>query len=321
MEEFPTYQKAEDSIGFLDGIFNNKIIDYKPKTASIPIPQEPKRTEAWRQNNLLERIKWQESGSFIDDKERSIAVGDTGRAVGPYQIWPIYVEQANRNLPKGVKPFTLEDRLDSKKSEAIIDSFMGKAVEEFVAKYGKNPTETEIARMHHSGGIKGKHWGKPDDLEYGKSFDKKAKEIEDWKNTDYGLRQDGTKKGRGFFGPLEMRPNGKRNGQFATEISMGINIDGKEIEIPTLVNSLTAEERIYLLSGNDPRNNPTIKRKAIESAKKRMKAGLSPFKDTPPSPKKTSEQKIVGSSFKVSDNPKPKSFSDIADDFMSGYGK
>jgi hypothetical protein len=318
MEEFPTFKQAEESIGFFDNLFGNKIIDYAPKTASIPLPQEPKRTEPWRQNNLLERIKWQESGSFIDDKERSMAVGDTGRAVGPYQIWPIYVKQANLNLPKGAKPFTLEDRLDVTKSEAIIDAFMGTAVSEFREKYGRNPTETEIARLHHSGGIKGKHWGKADDLEYGKSFDKKAKEIEEWKNTDYGLRKDGTKKGRGFFGPLEMRPNGKRNGQFATEISMGVNINGKEIEIPALVNSLTAEERMYLLQGNDPRNNATIKRKAIESAQKRIKAGLSPFKDTPPSKKATSTTKFT-QNFKVSDNPKPKSLGDIADDFLGGY--
>lgn len=254
-------------------------------TPPLATPIKPVEVNTWKKTDFLEKLKWQESGPFIDDKERASKSGDTGRAIGPYQIWPIYVKQANNYLPAGAKPFTMEDRLDAKKSEQIIDAFMGNAVNEFKSKYGRSPNEIEIARLHHSGGVKTKNWGNSADIEYGKEFDKKGKQIGDWKSTDYGLRNDGTRKGYGFFGPISLRDkNGKVfNNKFATEISVGVNINGKEIEIPTIVGSLTPEERKWITTeGNDPRRNPAIMQKAIESAKSRMAKGLSPFRDTPP---------------------------------------
>ena len=88
--------------------------------------------------------------------------------------------------------------------------------------------------------------------------------------TGYGNRADGTKKGQGFFGPLN-RPDGK----VSTEISIGVEFDGKEIQIPTMVPTLTEEELQYLLDGNQPTSG--IVQKAIDHAKMRMRAGQSPF--------------------------------------------
>ena len=93
------------------------------------------------------------------------------------------------------------------------------------------------------------------------------------------LRADGTKKGNGFLGVLK-RPDGG----VSTELSIGVNIGGKEIEIPTLIPTLTKEEKKYLLA--TPPNkmftaNPFIfkgiKEKAIKHAQDRINKGLSPF--------------------------------------------
>ena len=86
----------------------------------------------------------------------------------------------------------------------------------------------------------------------------------------FGLRADSTKKGLGFFGVLE-----NAGGGISTEISVGVNFDGQETEIPTLVPTLSKNEIDYLLEGNEP--TPTIIKKAVEHAKKRIKEGKSPF--------------------------------------------
>lgn len=95
---------------------------------------------------------------------------------------------------------------------------------------------------------------------------------------DFGERQGGGKKGSGFFGPLK-RPDGS----VSTEISIGVNIDGKETEIPLIVPGLSAAELKYLLN-NDPadadfmdRMPKTIINKAIDHAASRIKQNKSPF--------------------------------------------
>lgn len=93
----------------------------------------------------------------------------------------------------------------------------------------------------------------------------------------YGTRADGTQKGDGWLGPLKTK-----DGRVSTEISVGVEIDGKEVEIPTLVPTLSSDEVQYLLDGGEP--SPAIVEKAVEHAKKRISDGKSPFKDSPPSP-------------------------------------
>lgn len=108
------------------------------------------------------------------------------------------------------------------------------------------------------------------------SANKKLSEIQAKEAPYYGQRTDGTLKGSGYFGPLKMA-----DGNTATEISVGVEYDGKEVEIPTLVPTLSAKEKKWLLDGNDPRTNTEtgkkIMEKAIEHANKRISEGKSPF--------------------------------------------
>lgn len=88
-----------------------------------------------------------------------------------------------------------------------------------------------------------------------------------------GLRADGTAKGDGFLGRLK-RPDGK----VSTEISIGVNIDGKETQIPTLVPTLSQEEVATLLTIKEGESIPeAIIEKAVAHARQRMSEGKSVF--------------------------------------------
>ena len=85
-------------------------------------------------------------------------------------------------------------------------------------------------------------------------------------------RPDGTQKGDGWIGVLDTI-----QGKDMTEYSIGVNIDGKEILIPTLVPSLTQEEVKYLLT--EPKKIPkSIVDKAVKHAMPLLQQGISPFK-------------------------------------------
>jgi hypothetical protein len=98
--------------------------------------------------------------------------------------------------------------------------------------------------------------------------------------SQWGLRQDGTPKGLGWLGPLR-RPDGG----VSSEITMGVTINGREVDVPTLVPTLNRDEVDYLLSMPQDRGwerTPlvdSIQRKAVEHATGRLNMGLSPFKD------------------------------------------
>lgn len=88
---------------------------------------------------------------------------------------------------------------------------------------------------------------------------------------DESLRTDGTKKGKGFLGVLQ-RPDGK----VSTEISVGVNIDGQEVEVPTLVPTLSPQERDWLVNNDvsDPKRiPPAIIDKAVAFARQRKQQG------------------------------------------------
>jgi hypothetical protein len=97
-------------------------------------------------------------------------------------------------------------------------------------------------------------------------------------NQNYGTRPDGTSKGTGWLGELK-RPDGK----VSTEISAGVNFNGKQHLIPLIVPGLEKEELNYLLT-TDPEHKDffnkmpkTILQKAVSHAQARMKQDLSPF--------------------------------------------
>lgn len=84
----------------------------------------------------------------------------------------------------------------------------------------------------------------------------------------------GAPKGLGFLGPLKLP-----NGGITSEFSMGVNIGGKEVEIPTFVPTLSKPEVQLLMhvaekGGAIPKE---IVQKAIAHATQRINAGLDPF--------------------------------------------
>jgi len=88
---------------------------------------------------------------------------------------------------------------------------------------------------------------------------------------NYGKRADGTNKGRGFLGELKTS-----DGKVATELSIGVEFDGKpEREIPLLVPTLTQDEVDSLLAGNAPSDD--IIMKAVTHARGRIAEGKSVF--------------------------------------------
>jgi hypothetical protein len=90
------------------------------------------------------------------------------------------------------------------------------------------------------------------------------------KDYGYGIRNDGTFKGPGFMGELKTP-----KGDVATELSIGVELEGQEVEIPLLVPTLSKKQVDHLL--NDGKATKDIVDKAVDHAKKRMKQGKSPF--------------------------------------------
>jgi len=94
---------------------------------------------------------------------------------------------------------------------------------------------------------------------------------------DDTLRPDGTKKGPGFLGKLA-----NVNGQESTELSIGVNINGEETLIPSLVPTLSKDEVQWLLKNNMP--TPEIEAKAVAHAQQRIAEGKPVFATTEDSP-------------------------------------
>ena len=92
-------------------------------------------------------------------------------------------------------------------------------------------------------------------------------------------RNDGTQKGSGYLGTIR-----DSQGRPMTEFSIGVGMDGRDIEIPTMVPTLEPAEIEYLQNMQPGAPMPqSIQQKAIEHAKMRMRQGLSPFHDSGPS--------------------------------------
>ena len=89
-------------------------------------------------------------------------------------------------------------------------------------------------------------------------------------SSQFGTRSDGSLKGTGYLGVLPMQDG---SGRIASEISVGISIDGKEVTVPTLVPTLSETEKKHLLSGGSP--TPAIISKAADFARSRISQGKS----------------------------------------------
>jgi hypothetical protein len=87
---------------------------------------------------------------------------------------------------------------------------------------------------------------------------------------DYGLRQDKTRKGFGYYGPLKTP-----SGDDATELSFSFDYNGNEVLAPLLVPGLSKAQIDVLLSGG--RITPDIYEMASQHALERLRYGKSPF--------------------------------------------
>jgi len=89
----------------------------------------------------------------------------------------------------------------------------------------------------------------------------------------YGKRQDGTNKGKGYFGEL---PN--PNGGISTELSVTVGDKGNEKSIPLIVPTLTKDELDTIISIRPGDKLPSnLVDKAITHAKVRESQGKSPY--------------------------------------------
>jgi hypothetical protein len=129
----------------------------------------------------------------------------------------------------------------------------------------------------------------------------------------WGKRPDGSEKGAGFFGVLK-RPDGG----ISTEISVGLPIGGKEMDVPTLVPTLTEDEKNWLLTHDIKEKIPdSIMKKAKAHAEKRIKAGKSPFASIEEEPKKVMTPEEFMASRKSAEAPKEDKFAEYKQ-FMKG---
>ncbi len=147
--------------------------------ASVPgkaTPEKPAEVPMWSSPDFLLALRSQETGLDSTDEYRINAVGDKGRAVGPYQIWPVYVEQANKLLGKDAKQFTLEDRKDFKRSEEMIGTVLPWLSGQFEKQYKRKPTMTELAKLHNAGAMGS--FNTPKNMNYGFEFSQKQRELD-----------------------------------------------------------------------------------------------------------------------------------------------
>lgn len=91
---------------------------------------------------------------------------------------------------------------------------------------------------------------------------------------NYGVRPDGTPKGRGYFGEL---PRTDDPSMISTELSEDMELDGQTILYPLIVPTLTRDELAVLLAGQPPTD--AIRQKAQAHAIERLKLGRNPFAD------------------------------------------
>lgn len=104
--------------------------------------------------------------------------------------------------------------------------------------------------------------------------------------TKWGYRPDGTTKGDGWLGVQK-----NTNGDFVTEYSMqsnAVKVDGKRIDFPLLVPTLTTDELGAVLAASakgeyDKKLFASAEQKAVDFALDRLSAGLSVWAPTPAS--------------------------------------
>ncbi len=86
-------------------------------------------------------------------------------------------------------------------------------------------------------------------------------------------------KGQGYLGELKL-PDGSVATEYSTQ-SGAVKVNGKQVDFPTLVPTLSKDEVLLMQKDIIPNKKPIpeqIMQKAIEHAKMRLANKLSPFK-------------------------------------------
>ena len=110
---------------------------------------------------------------------------------------------------------------------------------------------------------------------------------------NYGYGPGGRKKGKGFFGELKLPGGG-----VTTEYSVGVRLEskgGKETNIPSLVPTLTPEERALMINDIIPGQKHVPKdilQKAVDHANMRVKAGRDVFFQEGEEPTVTTDEEL-----------------------------
>ena len=86
----------------------------------------------------------------------------------------------------------------------------------------------------------------------------------------YGNRPDGTAKGGGWLGEVR-----SADGSTMTELTIGVGVNGREMQIPLLVPTLSDEEIRALAAGGRP--SESMVEKAVDHALMRQDQNKSPY--------------------------------------------
>jgi len=220
--------------------------------------------------------KYRNAGG-ISIGEARLAVADPSQLLAPDtglqnvgQIFvgnPIIQESGHRAYPKGVpgQGLGMLDR-DISAYELMPDIAEYRGLMDL-----KNPRTRDIRalQMKPYGGIITDKVLR--NLGYAKGGEVKALHDK-YEESDYGYgnRPDKTKKGLGYFGELE-RPDGTG---VMTEYSIGVPINGEEMDVPTLIPTLTPDEIRLILHLQEGEDMPrSIVHKAIDHAHQRLSEG------------------------------------------------
>lgn len=117
------------------------------KPAQTP-PVLPHKQENAAEGNLERNSAFEQlldAIAIVESGGDSQAVGDSGKAVGKYQIWRIYVDDVNRILKR--QTYTYDDRYDPVKSREIATIYL----KYWGSRIGRPPTLEDYARIHNSG--------------------------------------------------------------------------------------------------------------------------------------------------------------------------
>lgn len=278
-------QKMEKEIGFAAGsgyAMLHPIDTIKALTGEDPYGTAPAASAATplTVEGLRPHVISQESsGSYI-------AVNKETGALGRYQVMPETGKVLAKRLGLEWRPDAM--RHDTPEDKAYQDKIGDAAIQDAID-HGNGDPRT-VFSYYYSGSADPKKWG-PKTRKYADEMLARSSDpysafpiVNNPDRSQWDKRADGSTKGTGFLG-LRQRPDGS----VSSELSIGVTIDGKETEVPTMVPGLTSNEFKWLMttgpadqekafqSGKNPLANSIIE-KATTHAKARLAAGLNPFK-------------------------------------------